>query len=66
MDTPPPNTPRASEPVGPVVGIIIIILVLVAGGIYFLLMEQQKNEQPLGEEQASNTGENLIPSPNAI
>jgi len=66
MDMSPPDTPKKEEPVGPMVGIVIIVLVFVVGGIYFLLMEQKKNEQPLGEEQASNSLENLVPSPNAI
>ncbi len=62
----PPPTPKQSEPVGPMVGVIIIVLVLLAGGIYFLFSESQKNEQRLEESQASTPGENLVISPNAI
>lgn len=69
MDAPAPQTsptPPKENSVGPLVGIVIIVALLVAGGIYFFLMEQKENEQGLGEEQASNTQDNLLVSPNAI
>ena len=53
MDTPPPQSPKQPEPVGPMVGIVIIVLVLLAGGIYFFLMEQQeRSEITPSQEQA--------------
>lgn len=49
------------------VSVIIIVALLVAGGIYFWMMQQNENEQEgLGETQASNSGEDLVISPNAI